>query len=227
MRRIGIIGAMEIEIELIKENMDVLEEYHFAGFPYYLGTLHGKKIVLSRCGVGKVNSAACAQILIDKFEVDCVINTGIAGSLHQDVQVCDLVISSDVTHHDVHKAQMKNLFPFQETFIADKQLIELAIHACQSTALTHRYHCGRIVSGEYFVEDPTLKESLAQAYSPLCVEMEGAAIGHVAFINRIPFLILRCISDHADENATHSYESFDKIAGHQSATIVMEMIRKI
>lgn len=75
---------------------------------------------------------------------------------------------------------------FQETFIADKQLIELAIHACQSTALTHRYHCGRIVSGEYFVEDPTLKESLSQAYSPLCLEMEGAAIGHVAFINRIP-----------------------------------------
>ncbi|MGZ4112259.1 MAG: 5'-methylthioadenosine/adenosylhomocysteine nucleosidase [Tumebacillaceae bacterium] len=227
MKRIGIIGAMQIEIDLILDRLVVNEEHLVAGFPFYLGTLHGKEIVLTRCGVGKVNSASCTQILIDRFHVDCIINTGIAGSLHNEIGIGDVVISSDVTHHDVRKAQMKNLFPFQESFLADHDLIELAKKTCESSALKPTYHCGRIISGECFVEDRQRKEALISEYAPACVEMEGSSVGHVAYINNIPFLILRCISDHADEEATISYDNFEKMAGNQSSTILLEMIKNI
>ncbi|MDZ5471346.1 5'-methylthioadenosine/adenosylhomocysteine nucleosidase [Bacillus sp. 31A1R] len=225
MSKIGIIGAMQIEIDLILDQMDVFEEFLFAGFPFYTGTLHGKSIVLTRCGVGKVNSAACTQIMVDRFQVDCIINTGIAGSLGKDISVCDMVISSDVTHHDVRKAQMKNLFPFQESFLANQNLIELAKKACESSDLKLTYHCGRIISGECFVSESHLKENLIQNYSPACVEMEGSSVGHVSFINQVPFVILRCISDNADEEASISYENFEKLAASQSAFIVNEMVR--
>jgi adenosylhomocysteine nucleosidase len=227
MKKIGIIGAMQIEIDLVLDKMIVLEEYNYAGFPFYTGVLFGKDIVLTRCGVGKVNAASCTQILIDRFDIDSIINTGIAGSLKQEVSICEMVISSDVTHHDVRKAQMKNLFPFQETFIANKELLDLAIKACNSSELKPKYHCGRIVSGECFVEDTKLKDVLVSEYSPACVEMEGSSVGHVAFINKIPFILLRCISDNADEEATNTYENFEKIAGNLSASIVIEMIRNI
>lgn len=225
MKKIGIIGAMQVEIDLILEKMEVLEESTYAGFSFYQGVLYGKQIVLTRCGVGKVNAASCTQILIDRFDVDCIINTGIAGSLKQDVRIGDVVISSDVTHHDVRKAQMKNLFPFQETFHADQELIDLAIKACTLSELKPTYHFGRIVSGECFVEDTKLKDGLVSDYSPACVEMEGSSIGHVAFINKIPFLVIRCISDNADEEAGNTYENFEKMAGNLSASIVMELIR--
>jgi adenosylhomocysteine nucleosidase len=227
MKKIGIIGAMQIEIDLIIEKMEVLEESTHAGFSFYTGMLKGKLIVLTRCGVGKVNAASCTQILIDRFEVDCIINTGIAGSLKQDVCIGDLVISSDVTHHDVRKAQMRNLFPFQETFIANKDLIDLAVKACNVSERKPTFHCGRIVSGECFVEDTKLKDGLITDYAPACVEMEGSSIGHVAYINNIPFVIIRCISDNADEEAIYTYENFEKMAGDLSASIVIELIRNM
>jgi adenosylhomocysteine nucleosidase len=225
MKRLGIIGAMRLEIDLVLDKMEVLEEYKYAGFTFFKGVLHGKEMVITCCGVGKVNAASCTQILIDRFDVDCIINTGIAGSLSQDVGVCDIVISTDVTHHDVRKAQMKHLFPFQETFMANKELMELAVKSCHSSELKPKYHCGRIISGESFVEDSKLKNALVSEYSPACVEMEGSSIGHVSYINEVPFLILRCISDNADEEATHSYENFEKVAAKQSASIVIEMVR--
>ncbi|MHC0035369.1 5'-methylthioadenosine/adenosylhomocysteine nucleosidase [Pseudoneobacillus sp. C159] len=225
MKKIGIIGAMQIELDLIINKMDHHQEIPHAGFPFHTGTLNGKDVVLTRCGVGKVNAAACTQILIDKYEVDCVINTGIAGGLSPEIGICDLVISTDVTHHDVRKDQMKNLFPFQETFSANKDLLELAKNACKITNLVSNYHVGRIISGECFVADKTLKETLISEYSPACVEMEGSAIGHVSFINNVPFLILRSISDNADDEAGATYLNFEKLAANQSASILLEMVR--
>ncbi|CAG9623026.1 5'-methylthioadenosine/adenosylhomocysteine nucleosidase [Sutcliffiella rhizosphaerae] len=225
MKKIGIIGAMQIEIDLVLEKMVVFEESRIAGFPFYTGLLNEKEIVLTLCGVGKVNSAACTQILIDKFNINYIINTGIAGSLNEEVGISDIVISTDVTHHDVRKAQMKNLFPFQETFIASEELRNLAIKVCEFKNL--KYHTGRIVSGECFVEDNMIKGNLVKDYSPACVEMEGSSVGHVSFINDIPFLILRCISDNADENASEAYTDFEEFAGNQSASVVFEMIKII
>jgi adenosylhomocysteine nucleosidase len=227
MKKIGIIGAMQIEIELILNKMEQLQEFSHAGFPFYTGTINEKEIILTRCGVGKVNAAACTQILINKYNVDCVINTGIAGSLNSEIGITDMVISTDVTHHDVRKDQMKNLFPFQETFMANSYLLELAKNVCQSSGLVKNYHVGRIVSGECFVADKRLKETLINDYSPACVEMEGSAIGHVSYINNVPFLILRCISDNADDEAGKTYLNFEKIAANQSASIMLEMIKSL
>ncbi|WP_456279063.1 5'-methylthioadenosine/adenosylhomocysteine nucleosidase [Bacillus sp. AK128] len=225
MKKIGIMGAMQVEIELILKEMEITQEYKFAGFPFFTGVLRGKEVVLTRCGVGKVNAAACTQLLIDKFSVDYIINTGIAGSLREDVGICDLVLSTDVTHHDVRKAQMKNLYPFQESFIASEELITLATTVCEKKGIN--YHSGRIVSGECFVDDSELKKNLINEYSPACVEMEGSAIGHVAYMNEVHFIVLRCISDLADDEAGMTYEKFEEIAGEKSALVVVGMVELV
>ncbi|WP_259418099.1 5'-methylthioadenosine/adenosylhomocysteine nucleosidase [Bacillus toyonensis] len=225
MNKIGIIGAMQIEIDLLLEKLHIHEEYTIAKMPFYKGVFMDTEIIITRCGVGKVNAASCAQILINKFDVDCIINSGIAGGLHPDVKVGDLVISTNVTHHDVSKNQMKNLFPFQEAFIANEELMKLARKACNNRKLNINVHEGRIVSGECFVEDAKLKEKLITEYAPYCTEMEGAAIGHVAYINDVPFLVMRCISDSADDEATASYENFSKTAANFSSEIIIEMLK--
>jgi adenosylhomocysteine nucleosidase len=224
---IGIIGAMQVEIDLLLQQMVVIEEKRFAGFPFVIGHIEGRKAIITRCGVGKTNAACCTQILIDKFQVTSIIHTGIAGSLRHDVGIGDIVISSDVTHHDVARNQMKHLFPFQETFLANSKLIELARTACPSVALKSRIHVGRIVSGECFVSDAEVRDRIISLHSPHCVEMEGAAIGHVAHINQVPFVVIRSISDNADEAASNTYESFEEIAAQQSASIVIEMISRM
>lgn len=179
MNRIGIIGAMQIEIDLLLEKLLIKEEHT------------------------------------------------IAGGLHPDVKIGDLVISTNVTHHDVNKNQMKNLFPFQEVFHASKELRDLARKAVNSSSLNITVHEGRIVSGECFVEDSKLKEQLVTEYVPHCTEMEGAAIGHVSYINDIPFLVLRCISDSADDSAQVSYDDFAKTAANYCSEIIVEMLKNI
>lgn len=225
---IGIIGAMDLEIKLLRDNMSSLKKNSIAGINYYIGKIEEKDVILTCCGIGKVNAAACTQILIDRFKVDCIINTGIAGGLHMDVKVCDLVISNDVTYHDVRKRQMKNHFPFKERFDGDKRLIECALKACKlSKNENSKYHVGSIVTGDSFVSDNIIKKRIMDEYSPHCVEMEGAAIGHVAHINDIPFVVIRSISDNADNEATMCYESFEKISANHSATVVLNMIKII
>lgn len=223
MNKIGIIGAMQVEIDLLLNGMEVHKETILAGFPFIIGRFNGEEIIVTRCGVGKVNAAACTQLLINEFKVDYIINTGIAGSLREDVQLLDMVISSDLVHHDVRKAQMKNLFPFQESFQANGKLIKLAKDACMEAGVS--CHIGRVASGESFVETSELKESIFTNLTPHCVEMEGSAVGHVAFINKVPFVVIRCVSDFANEEAVMDYKEFEKRAGHQSAAIVLSMIR--
>jgi len=228
MRIIGIIGAMNVEIELIKLKINILETITYAGFKFYLGKYKDLSIVLSSCGVGKVNAASCTQVLITKFNVTEIINTGIAGSLNEKVKICDVVIASNVTHHDVRKQQMKSWFPFQEDFKSCENLRNIAVKAYEISDLKeHNYHIGRIVTGESFVSDKDLKKVIIEEYAPHCVEMEGGAIGHVAHINNIPFIIIRSISDNADENATVSYENFESIAANKSAELVINMLEII
>ena len=228
MKKIGIIGAMDVEIELLKSKFDINKKENIAGFDFFFGSIDNKSIIITSCGGGKVNAAACTQILIDRFHVDGIINTGIAGGLHESVKICDIVISSNVTHHDVRKRQMESCFPYKEYFQADERLIEAAVKACE---LHHspewNYHIGRIISGESFIEDSEIKKNLIRDYSPHCVEMEGSAIGHVAHINNIPFIVIRSISDNADDDATMSYREFESIAANKSAEIVFSMIESI
>ena len=226
MKKIGIIGAMTPEIELLKNKIDINREDNIAGFDFFLGSIDDKDVIITRCGEGKVNAASCTQILIDRFEVDSIINTGIAGGLHESVKICDVVISNNVTHHDVRKAQMENCFPYRDCFESDEKLIEVAVKACKSHQSENwNYHIGRIVSGESFIQDSKIKKNLLRDYSPHCVEMEGSAIGHVAYINNIPFVVIRSISDNADDEATISYNDFETIAANKSAEIVLSMLQ--
>lgn len=224
MKVIGVIGAMPIEINLIKDNLKIIDEKEYAGFNFYICEKENIKIILTSCGVGKVNAASCTQILIDKFKVTHIVNTGIAGSLHKSVRICDIVISSAVTHHDVRKDLMKNWFPFKEEFESDEFLIETAIKASKKIeSLNVNYHIGKIVSGEAFISDCNLRDLIIKEYSPHCVEMEGSAIGHVAYINNIPFLIVRSISDNADDNPTN-YIDYEKTAANNSALLVLNIL---
>lgn len=225
MRTIGIIGAMDVEIRLIKERLEIIDEKTYAGFKFCICKFKSINIVLTACGVGKVNAASCTQILIDRFNVTEIINTGIAGGLYSKIKVCDIVISDNVTYHDVKQAQMKNLFPFKECFKANNHLKEIAIKAYENSMLNnYNYYVGRIVTGEAFVSDDKLKELIIRDYSPHCVEMEGAAIGHVADINDIPFIVIRSISDNADNDASFSYDEFEEKASNNSAILVLKMI---
>ena len=225
MNRIGIIGAMKIEIELIKNEMLYIDEKVYAGFKFYLGKYKNVDIIVTNCGVGKVNAATCTQILIDKFNVSKIINTGIAGSLNDNVKVYDTVISDNVTYHDVRQVQMTNWFPYKEFFTANKELINLAVTEYKNIeSKGNNYHIGRIVSGDSFISDNNLKKCIIDCYKPYCVEMEGAAIGHVAEINEIPFVIIRSISDNADDEATITYEEFEKISADTSAKVVLKML---
>lgn len=169
MKTLGIIGAMDIEVQLLKDKMNNLEEIDHKAFKFYKGKYNDIDIIITTCGVGKVNAASCTQMLIDKFNITHLINTGIAGSLNKDVKVCDVVISDNVTYHDVRIEQMNTLFPFRECFKADDELIEIAVSACKKTLSEEcNYHIGRIVTGESFISCNELKKTIAEKYNPLC-----------------------------------------------------------
>lgn len=226
MKKIGIIGAMALEIRVIKEQMVIAGTDNFAGFTFITGSFNGKLVVLTVSGIGKVNAAICAQLMIDHYDVDCIINTGIAGGVQPYLRICDVVISDDVTYHDVRPEQMISCFPNKEFFYADDRLINYAIHACDLTRTENwNYRVGRIVTGDQFVADDRKKKQIVKQYGAQCVEMEGAAIAHAAYVNRVPFLVIRSISDSADRNASLDYETFEKVSANISSNIVVQMIR--
>ena len=225
--RIGIIGAMEVEIEMLLDKILNLQSIKYGMFNFFKGKFNEKEVVIVKSGAGKVNSSSCVQMMIDKFDVDCVINTGIAGGIYKDLNICDVVISSEVTYHDVNPVFMKDFFPFKEWFKADKNLIDISKNAMDNlTVRDYKYFVGRIVSGDRFVNDSDYKNKIIEKYEPLCVEMEGASIGHVCYLNSIPFVVIRSISDKADDNASETYEEFERKAADQSASLIIEMIRR-
>lgn len=223
---IGIIGAMQLEIEEILNKLEDTSERITANNKYYLGKLHNVDVVITSCGVGKVNAASCTQVLISEYKVDYVINTGIAGSMDDKVKIGDVVISSDVVHHDVRPNQLIRFYPYEEIFKSDEGLIEIAVNAVDEYDLVG-YHVGRIVSGEAFIESSSQKNKIKEVFKPLCVEMEGSAIGHVAYANDIPFLIIRSISDNADDEATINYNEFELRTAKQSAELLNIIIAKM
>ena len=221
MTKLGIIGAMDIEIQTLKEKIENLKVTEKAGTEYYEGTLQGLPVVLVKCGIGKVNAAIGAQILCDLFGVTHIVNTGIAGSLCAQQNIGDMVISSDVWHHDFDCVAfgypMCKIPGMPQSFAADETLIALAKNAAEQTGSNVRI--GRVASGDQFVADPQLKEQIISRTQALCTEMEGAAIAQTAYRNGIPFVILRCISDKADNSAEMDYPSFEAMAAKRCAQV--------
>jgi adenosylhomocysteine nucleosidase len=232
MKKTGIIGAMEIEVETLKKDMTILREVKKAGMNFCEGTLAGHPVVVVRSGIGKVNAAVCTQILVDEFAVDAVINTGIAGSLNAKIDIGDIVISTDVLHHDMdavnfgyEPGQIPQMDVF--SFEADKELAELAEQVCQEVNPEISVFHGRVVSGDQFVADKAVKERITSQFHGFCTEMEGAAIAQAAYLNEIPFVIIRAISDKADDSASEDYPTFERKAAQHCIALVEGLIAKL
>lgn len=225
---LGIIGAMDEEVAKIKEHMTEVEVETKASMDFYKGLLNGKEAVVVRSGIGKVNAAICTQILADDFHVDAVINTGIAGSLNKDINIGDIVLSTDTLEHDMDAVSFGyplGQIPRMDTlsFSADAHLREVALAACKKALPSVTAFEGRIVSGDQFVSSKEKKDWLVENFGGYCTEMEGAAIAHAAYLNKIPFLIIRAISDKADDSASMDYPAFEAMAIKNSVTLILEM----
>ena len=227
MTKLGIIGAMTIEVELLKERMENMRVSTHAGMEFCEGSLDGTEAVVVQCGVGKVNAAMCAQILCSCYGVTHLVNTGIAGSLNAALDIGDLVVSSDAMYHDfdcVHFGYEMGKVPGMDVvaFPADKAMMECAYAAAEAVNPGHT-KTGRVASGDLFVAEKEAKEAIIAKTGALCTEMEGAAIAQTAYRNRIPFVILRAISDKADDSAQMDYPTFEAIAARRCAEITMHM----
>ena len=229
MKRIGIIGAMDLEVEHLKGEMQISRIVDKAGMEFYTGTLKGVDVVIVRSGIGKVNAGLCAQILADVFQVTHIINTGVAGSLNAKLDIGDILISRDALYHDVDV----RIFGYQlgevpqmgcREFKADKAMIEAAVSSCKEVNPDIHVEVGRILSGDQFISDKAKKETLIADFQGDCTEMEGAAIAHSAYLNKIPFVIIRAISDKADDSAEMDYPTFEREAAKHSARLVEHMI---
>lgn len=207
---IGVIAAMENEVTDIKSAMEESIKITHGGMAFIKGKLNQKEVVVVKSGVGKVNAAICTQILIDLFKAKAIINVGVAGAVHPDLEIGDIVISEDSCQYDMDARAFGH--PWGEIpnmditfFKADKTLIKLAEKA--ATELNAAYRSGRVMTADLGVDSIELKEKLRNKFGGLCVEMEGAAIGQVSFVNQVPYLIIRSISDKADGNLTEDYKN--------------------
>lgn len=221
MKTIAIIGAMPSELADIRNMLGKAEIKHISGFDFHISEYKGNKIVNSCCGIAKVNAALCTQVMIDNFSPDCVINTGVAGGMNSCVKVCDIVISTEVLPHDLDPHFLNDYPPYCAVFKADEKLIETAEKICSENGI--KSHRGRIVSGEAFVSDSVLKAKIQEDFSPHAVDMESAAVGHACFLNSMPYVSVRCISDNADDDGAMSFDEFEKIAAKRVAEIVLKM----
>ena len=232
MKKIGILSAMWVEAELLAEAMQNVRVSEYSGMKYYEGMLGGCAAVLSTCGVGKINAAIYTQQMIDRFSVDALLHTGIAGSLDPRVRHLDVVAADRLTYHDVRRSQMRDLFPYQPFFETDPRLCRLLGQGAEKYGKEReeetQVHTGLILTGDAFVTDQREKERLKQSFpQALCVEMEGCAVAHTAYVNQVPIGVIRCISDLADGSAQEDYGAFEKKAADKAAKIVMQALLKM
>lgn len=232
MNKVGIIGAMEVEVAGLKDAMKQRREIKKAGMEFCEGILNGQAAVVVRSGIGKVNAAVCTQILADDFQVDVVINTGIAGSLNADINIGDIVLSTDVLHHDmdaVNFGYAPGQIPQMDVFSfrANEKLAQLAEEVCHSVNPEICVFHGRVVSGDQFVADRAVKERITELFHGFCTEMEGAAIAQTSYLNDIPFLVIRAISDKADDSASEDYPTFERKAAEHCIRLVEGLMEKL
>lgn len=218
---IGIICAMDLELRELAERLTDKKVETFAAASYYIGKLEGASVVLCNCGVGKVNAAMHTQILISQYKPDVIIQSGIAGSLSSQVKYFDIVIGNELVYHDMQDFVLDEFEPLEKVYRADASLVELAREAAEEC------HVGRIASGDQFVSDAAQKADIAARTNALCTEMEGCAAAHTAYLNGVPFVVMRAISDMADNSAEVDFEEFQQKAADRAVSIVLKMIRKI
>lgn len=231
--KLGIIGAMTVEVETLKEQMMELTATEKAGMTFYEGKLAELPVVVVVCGVGKVNAALCVQVLCDCFGVTHVVNTGVAGSLCAQLDIGDFVISRDAIYHDfdvhvLNPAYVVGQVPglAVRAFPAEETLVTCAVAAAEQVYSGHS-RVGTVASGDQFVYKKEQKERIVADTGALCTEMEGAAIAHAAWRNGIPFVVIRAISDKADDSAQMDYPTFEAMAAKRCAAVTCRMAAKL
>lgn len=231
--KLGIIGAMDVEVATLKEKMTAKVERTIAGSVYCEGRLEGLPAVVVQCGVGKVNAALCVQALCDHFGVTHIVNTGVAGSLNAKLDIGDFVISREAMYHDFNCSTLNPDYAVGQVpglpvraFPADPMLTELAYAAAESVCPGHA-HIGMVASGDQFVCNKEHKKTIIENTGALCTEMEGAAIAHGAWRNGVPFVVIRAISDKADDSAEMDYPTFEAIAAKRCAEVTQQMAKSL
>lgn len=222
----GILAAMDREIELLSEIARVKEKKEHMGTVYYTSEIEGQEVVFACCGVGKVNASICAGALVRDFGAECIVNIGIAGAVGQGLGVLDVVLSKDAVYHDIEAGVLTEYFPNCDRFKADEMLLELAGKACGNVLEKGRnVKVGTVATGDMFIGDKKLGSDIRERTGAECVEMEGAAVAHTAYVFGRPFVIIRSMSDSADDSPGMDYCHFKPIAADQSTRIVHEMLR--
>ena len=227
--RIGIIGAMDEEVSTLKDAMHTDRTETIASMEFFVGSLGGCDVVVVQCGMGKVNAGTCAQILVSKFNVRAVINTGVAGSLDNILNIGDFVVSTDAVEHDFDVSPIgfvKGEIPYtgEYAFEADADLRAKAVDAIIKSNTDVTVHEGRVCSGDQFISTGEQKAAITSNFGGLCCEMEGGAIAQICYLNDTPFVIIRAISDKADGSSSEDYEVFKKQAAERSARAVMYLL---
>lgn len=229
---IGIIGAMEQEVAQLQADMEQVETVQKAGMTFHKGILCGKEAVVVQSGIGKVNAGICAQILADEFHVDVLINTGVAGALDERLNIGDMVISTDAVQHDMNVEPLgyeKGQIPGMDVlaFPADKELVEKAAQANREANPEIGTFTGRVASGDQFIAGADKKQEIIESFHAMCAEMEGAAIAQASYLNKVPFVVLRAISDKADDSATMDYPTFEAQAAQHCVKLVEEFLKRL
>lgn len=224
---IGIIGAMDVEVEHLKNRLTDRETKTVSGIEFARGFLSGKEVVVAKCGIGKVFAAICTEAMIIEFKVDCIINTGVAGTLTDRLCVGDTAISTAVVQHDMDSSALGDPVGMVSGidkiyFDADPELVLKAEQAVKLAGLN--YVCGVIASGDRFIGDTESKKRIVKNFNAVACEMEGGAIGHAAYVNDVPFIVIRAISDSADGSAEVDYPAFVARAAEKSAFITEKLV---
>ena len=228
--KIGIIGAMDVEVVRLKKTMTAPHETRISGIPIVCGSISGHDVIVARCGIGKVFAAMCAQTLCLHFAPDCIINTGVAGTLSPELHITDVAVGTSVVQYDVDTTAFGDPVGMisglnQVFFPADARLAAAAEQALQSLGVPYR--AGVIASADRFLADPAKKAELHQSFGAIACEMEGGAVGQVCAVNHVPFLILRAISDGANGDAEMDYPAFLQAAAMRSSDVLLAMIDRI
>ena len=229
---VGIIGAMDVEVTSLKEAANITNTTKIAEMEFCEGTLGDKNVVIVKCGMGKVNAGICAHTLINEFGCDKIINTGVAGSLDNQIDIGDVVVSIDAVQHDYDVSPIgftKGEIPYTGlyAFPADEELRKAAVKAVQESAPDIHAFEGRICSGDQFISEKEQKEKIISDFGGMCCEMEGAAVAQACYLNNTPYVIIRAISDKPDETEFVDYKEFEAKAAEHCAKIVQYMIENM
>ncbi len=229
--KIGIIGAMDVEVNSLKEAADISKKTEIAAMEFCEGTLKNKQVVIVKCGMGKVNAGICANTLINDFDCTKIINTGVAGSLDSQIDIGDFVVSTDAVQHDFNVEYLgfkKGEIPYTGlyAFPADETMRADAVTAVKEAAPDVHVFEGRVCSGDQFISTKEQRDKIISDFGGMCCEMEGAAIAQACYLNKTPFVVIRAISDKPNETGLVDYKEFEAKAAERCAKIVQYMIEK-